>query len=58
MTADIEEKCDSIEVNKLVPSYIDKCSAARADGQAILDFAMKAVEEAKAIYGSEYDWVQ
>lgn len=55
---EVVEQLDQIAAEQLIPDYLSKCETAGADGQAILDYAMKMAEEAKTIYGEEYDWIQ
>lgn len=55
---EIVEKLDRIATEQLIPGYLAQCKKVGADGQAILDYATQMVEEAKTVYGEEYNWIQ
>ena len=56
VSEDVQAKLDQVAEETIVPQYVEAANAAGADGQAIYDFAKAKLEEAKELYGEEYDW--
>jgi TRAP-type C4-dicarboxylate transport system substrate-binding protein len=42
----------------VLPTYLSSCEAVGVNGQEIIDFASKTLEEAYEIYGTEYNWIK